>query len=93
MTTTNPGRFFEDSSVGDTIVHAVPWTTSGGERALYDAIYPARHALASSDAYAHACGLPAAPLDDLITFHTVLGKAVPDVSLNAIADLGHSEGR
>ncbi len=38
---TNPGRFFEDYRLGETIVHAVPRTVSGGERALYHALYPA----------------------------------------------------
>ncbi|MBI1417686.1 MAG: hypothetical protein GC146_10735 [Limimaricola sp.] len=90
---TNPGRFFEDYAVGQQIVHAVPRTLSGGERALYHALYPARHALTSSDAFAQGCGLRAAPLDDLIVFHTVFGKSVPDVSLNAIANLGYAEVR
>ena len=93
MTKTNPGRFFEDYTLGETISHAVPRTVSGGERALYHALYPARHALQSSDAFAQACGLPAAPFDDLITFHTVFGKTVPDISLNAVANLGYAEGR
>ena len=93
MAKTNPGRFFEDYSVGQVIAHAVPRTLSGGERALYHALYPARHALCSSDEFARACGLPAAPLDDLIAFHTVFGKTVPDVSLNAVANLGYAEGR
>ena len=90
---TNPGRFFEDYALGETIVHAVPRTLSGGERALYHALYPARGALYSSDEFARSCGLPAAPLDDLIAFHTVFGKTVPDISLNAIANLGYAEGR
>lgn len=93
MTKTNPGRFFEDYRIGDTITHAVPRTLSGGERALYHALYPARHALSSSDAFAQACGLPAAPLDDWLVFHTVFGKTVPDISLNAVANLGYAEGR
>ncbi|MEM9344141.1 MAG: MaoC family dehydratase [Pseudomonadota bacterium] len=90
---TNPGRFFEDYTVGQVIRHAVPRTLSGGERALYHALYPARGALYSSDAFAQACGLRASPLDDLIVFHTVFGKTVPDISLNAIANLGYAEGR
>jgi len=93
MSKTNPGRFFEDYAVGDVITHAVPRTLSGGERALYHALYPARGALYSSDAFAQACGLRAAPMDDLIAFHTVFGKTVPDVSLNAVANLGYAEGR
>lgn len=90
---TNPGRFFEDYTVGETIHHAVPRTVSGGERALYHALYPARHALYSSDEFARRCGLPAAPLDDLAAFHVVFGKTVPDISLNALANLGYAEGR
>jgi 2-methylfumaryl-CoA hydratase len=90
---TNPGRFFEDYSVGDVIDHAVPRTVSGGERALYHALYPARHALYSSDEFARACGLPQSPLDDLAAFHIVFGKSVPDVSLNAVANLGYAEAR
>ena len=90
---TNPGRFFEDYALGQVIAHAVPRTLSGGERALYHALYPARSALYSSDEFARACGLPSGPLDDLIAFHTVFGKTVPDISLNAVANLGYAEGR
>ncbi|QUJ76880.1 MaoC family dehydratase [Sulfitobacter albidus] len=94
MTTkTNAGRFFEDYAVGDTLHHAVPRTVGAGERALYHALYPARHALYSSDLFAQSCGLPASPLDDLVAFHTVFGKSVPDVSLNAVANLGYAQGR
>ncbi|MFV0359514.1 MaoC family dehydratase [Tropicimonas sp.] len=93
MAKTNPGRFFEDYRLGETITHAVPRTLSGGERALYHALYPDRHALASSDAFARTCSLPGAPFNDLLTFHTVFGKTVPDISLNAVANLGYAEGR
>ncbi|GGG81477.1 mesaconyl-CoA hydratase [Salipiger pallidus] len=93
MAKTNAGRFFEDYAVGQVIDHAVPRTVSGGERALYHALYPARHALHSSDEFARACGLAGSPLDDLAAFHVVFGKSVPDVSLNAVANLGYAEGR
>ncbi len=93
MAKTNPGRFFEDYTVGETIHHAVPRTCSGGERALYHALYPARHALYSSDEFARACGLPGSPLDDLAAFHLVFGKTVPDISLNALANLGYAMGK
>ena len=92
MAKTNPGRFFEDYTLGEVIRHAVPRTVSGGERALYHALYPARHALYSSDEFARASGLPAAPIDDLAAFHVVFGKTVPDISLNAVANLGYAEG-
>jgi 2-methylfumaryl-CoA hydratase len=75
------------------IVHAVPRTVGAGERALYHALYPARGAVHSSDDFARSVGLPASPLDDLIAFHTVFGKTVPDISLNAVANLGYAEGR
>ncbi|MEM6693613.1 MAG: MaoC family dehydratase [Pseudomonadota bacterium] len=90
---TSTGRFFEDYRVGQTLRHAVPRTVSGGERALYHALYPARHALYSSDSFAQACGLPSSPVDDLAAFHVVFGKTVPDVSLNAVANLGYAAGR
>lgn len=93
MAKTNAGRFFEDYSVGQVIDHAVPRTVSGGERALYHALYPARHALYSSDEFARSVGLPASPMDDLAAFHIVFGKTVPDVSLNAVANLGYAQGR
>ena len=93
MAKTNPGRFFEDYTVGEVIAHAVPRTISGGERALYHALYPARHALYSSDEFARASGLPTSPIDDLAGFHMVFGKTVPDISRNAVANLGYAEGR
>ncbi|WP_406869975.1 MaoC family dehydratase [Thioclava sp. 'Guangxiensis'] len=93
MAKTNAGRFFEDYHVGQVLKHAVPRTVSGGERALYHALYPARGALYSSDEFARSCGLPASPIDDLASFHVIFGKTVPDVSLNAVANLGYAEGR
>lgn len=93
MGKTDPGRFFEDFRVGEEIVHATPRTVTEGDRALVTALYPSRFALASSDEFARACGLPRAPLDDLAAFHVVFGKTVPDISLNAVANLGYAEGR
>lgn len=93
MAKTNAGRFFEDYSIGQVIDHAVPRTVSGGERALYHALYPARHALYSSDEFARASGLSQSPLEDLASFHIVFGKTVPDISLNAVANLGYAQGR
>jgi 2-methylfumaryl-CoA hydratase len=90
---TGPGRFFEDYRLGEVIPHAVPRTVGAGERALYHALYPARGSVHSSDEFARSVGLPASPLDDLIAFHTVFGKTVPDISLNAVANLGYAEGR
>nr|WP_281494100.1 MaoC family dehydratase [Jannaschia sp. S6380] len=79
--------------MGETIRHAVPRTIAEGERALYAALYPQRFAVQSSDAFALDCGLDGSPMDDLAVFHTVFGKTVPDISLNAVANLGYAEGR
>lgn len=93
MTKTNPGNFFEDFRLGQEIRHATPRTVTAGDQALYTALYGSRFALTSSDEFARALGLPAAPVDDLLAFHIVFGKTVPDVSLNAVANLGYADCR
>ena len=93
MTKTNSGNFFEDFAVGQELHHATPRTVTEGDAALYTALYGSRFALQSSDAFAYSLGLPQAPLDDLLVFHVVFGKTVPDISLNAVANLGYAEGR
>ena len=52
MTKTNPGNFFEDFSLGQTIVHATPRTVTEGDVSLYTALYGPRFAVQSSDAFA-----------------------------------------
>lgn len=92
-TKTNPGNFFEDFTLGQRIDHATPRTVTAGDRALYGAMYPTRFALPSSDEFAAACGLSPAPVEELIGFHIAFGKTVPDISLNAVANLGYAECR
>ncbi|MEO3428119.1 MaoC family dehydratase [Pelagibius sp. CAU 1746] len=89
----NRGNFFEDFRLGQVLKHATPRTVTAGDQALYTALYGGRFALQSSDAFAQACGLLQAPVDDLLAFHVVFGKTVPDVSLNAVANLGYAGGR
>lgn len=93
MSKTRPGNFFEDYRLGQKIAHATPRTVTEGDRALYSALYPSRFALWSSDEFARSCGLPRSPVEDLAAFHIVFGKTVPDISLNAIANLGYAEAR
>lgn len=93
MTKTTAGRFFEDFRIGETLVHGVPRTVTSGDVALYIALTGARNAIHCADTFARDCGLERAPLDDLLAFHVVFGKSVPDVSLNAVANLGYAEGR
>lgn len=92
-TKTNPGNFFEDFRIGMQILHATPRTVTDGDVSLYTALYGSRFAVQSSSAFAKAIGFPAAPLDDMLLFHVVFGKTVPDISLNAIANLGYAAGR
>src|SRR5579871_3002032 len=90
---TATGRFFEDFAIGETIRHATPRTLRDGDASLYLAIYGARFAPQSAETFARAIGYPASPIDDLLAFHVVFGKTTPDVSLNAIANLGYADCR
>ena len=63
---------------------------TGGDVALYIGLFGARFAVQSSAAFATAIGYPRSPIDDLLVFHIVFGKTVPDVSLNAVANLGYA---
>ena len=87
------GNFFEDFSLGQVITHATPRTVTSGDAALYTALYGSRFAMQSSEAFAMAAGYRSAPVDDLLVFHIVFGKTVPDVSLNAVANLGYAACR
>jgi acyl dehydratase len=89
---TGPGNFFEDFHVGQSIVHAIPRTVTEGEVSLYTALYGSRFAVNSSSEFAASIGFSRTPADDLLTFHLVFGKTVPDISLNAIANLGYASG-
>jgi 2-methylfumaryl-CoA hydratase len=95
MTTskTSLGNFFEDFRLGQVLRHATPRTVTTGDAAVYMSLYGPRFAVQSADAFASAIGYPRAPLDDLLVFHTVFGKTVPDLSLNAVANLGYAECR
>jgi 2-methylfumaryl-CoA hydratase len=90
---TSPGNFFEDFSLGQQIRHATPRTVTLGDVALYNGLFGARFAVQSSDAFAQKIGYPRSPLDDLLVFHIVFGKTVPNISLNAVANLGYADCR
>ncbi len=90
MTKTSSGNFFEDFRLGQTIRHATPRTVTTGDVALYNALFGARFAMQSSADFAMAAGYRDAPIDDLLVFHIVFGKTVPDISLNAVANLGYA---
>ena len=91
-TKTRTGNFFEDFAVGREIVHATPRTVTEGEVAFYTALFGGRFAVNSSDPFAGSLGLGGAPVDSMLAFHIIFGKTVPDISLNAIANLGYANG-
>lgn len=93
MTTkTESGNYFEDFTIGQELRHATPRTVSDGDVALYTALYGSRFAATSGASFAQAMGLERMPVDSLLVFHVVFGKTVPDVSLNAVANLGYASG-
>jgi 2-methylfumaryl-CoA hydratase len=93
MTKTNPGNYFEDFRLGQEIIHATPRTVTEGDMALYVALTGSRFPLHSADTFAQDLGFEGATVDDALAFHVVFGKTVPDVSLNAVANLGYAACR
>jgi 2-methylfumaryl-CoA hydratase len=87
------GNFFEDFRLGQAIRHATPRTVTPGDVSVYNALFGGRFAVQSADTFAQAIGYPRSPIDDLLVFHIVFGKTVPDVSLNAVANLGYANCR
>ncbi len=90
---TNSGNFFEDFKLGQQIRHATPRTVTLGDVALYNGLFGSRFAVQSADTFAARIGYPRAPIDDFLVFHMVFGKTVPDISLNAVANLGYADCR
>ena len=86
------GNYFEDFEIGQRLRHATPRTVTEGDVALYQALYGSRFAVSSGATFAAACGQERMPIDSLLTFHIVFGKTVPDVSINAVANLGYAGG-
>lgn len=87
------GNFFEDFRLGQVIRHGTPRTVGEGDMAVYLALTGSRHASHSSAPAARELGFRDRPLDDLLVFNIAFGKTVPDVSLNAVANLGYAELR
>src|SRR5687768_15739267 len=95
MTTTKStgGRWFEDFAPGMRLRHATPRTIHGGDLSTYIALTGDRRPLHSSTEFAQSLGYAREVVHELLAFHIVFGKTVPDVSLNAIANLGYADVR
>lgn len=87
------GNHFEDFRLGQTIRHGTPRTLTDGDASVYIALTGSRSAAASADTVARGIGLARRPIEDLLVFNMAFGKTVPDVSLNAVANLGYAECR
>ncbi len=88
---TQSGRYFEDFKLNEVIQHATPRTVTTGEVALYIALTGSRFPLHCSEPFAQSLGYPSTPVDDLLAFHIAFGKTVPDISVNAVANLGYAD--
>ncbi len=89
----NNGRYFEDFALNEVIQHATPRTVSAGDCALYIGLYGSRNPLHCSELFAQSLGYTTTPVDDLLAFHIAFGKTVPDISVNAVANLGYADVR
>ena len=87
------GWFFEDYAVGRRFRHATPRTLTSADQSLYIGLTGARQAVHCSVPLARAMGHRDAPLDDLLVFNVAFGKTVPDISYNAVANLGYADVR
>ena len=87
------GRFFEDFNLNEVIHHATPRTITAGDCALYIALTGERNPIHCSEPFAKSLGYRSIPVDDLLAFHIAFGKTVPDISVNAIANLGYADVR
>jgi 2-methylfumaryl-CoA hydratase len=87
------GRYFEDFGIGQHLVHALPRTLHGGDISVYMAVTGERPPLASSTELARSLGFQREVMPDLLVFHVVFGKSVPDISHNATANLGYADVR
>lgn len=89
----NQGNFFEDFTLDRMLTHATPLTVTSGDISLYRALTGSRPAYYSSNTFAKMAGAQTLQVDPLLAFHIVFGKTVPDISLNAVANLGYAEGK
>ena len=87
------GRFFENFSLNEVIQHATPRTITAGDCALYIGLYGSRNPLHCAEPFARSLGYKTSPIDDLLAFHVAFGKTVPDISVNAVANLGYADVR
>ena len=87
------GYFLEDFELDRVFRHATPRTVTAGDVSLDIALTGARKPVHCSEPLARSLGHPSCPVDDLLVFNIAFGKTVPDVSYNAVANLGYADVR
>ncbi len=90
MTKNFKSRYFEDYKIDEEINHSVPRTITDGDVAIYLSTTGSRFPLNYSAEFSKKLGFKKIPIDDILLFHLVFGRTVPDLSLNAIANLGYA---
>src|SRR5262245_60326187 len=87
------GNFFEDFSVGQVIEHRGGRTITEGDCAVYLSLTGDRYRLFCDAPYAISRGYRTMLVNDLLVFHIIFGQTVPDISRNAVANLGYADVR
>ncbi len=93
MSKASPGNYFEDLVTGLELQHPTPRTVTEGDASMYIALTADRYPLHCDAEFARALGFHRETVNDLLVFHMVFGKSVPDISLNAVANLGYADVR
>ncbi len=93
MSKASTGNYFEDLDTGLELEHPTPRTITEGDASMYVALTADRYPLHCDAEFARSLGFRRETVNDLLVFHMVFGKSVPDISLNAVANLGYADVR
>lgn len=85
------GNFFEDFEIGQIIEHRYARTITEGDVAIYMALTGDRFPAYCDREFAQRLGFRREIVNDLLVFNIIYGKSVPDISLNAPAQLGFAD--
>ena len=83
-------RYFEDYKIDEEINHSVPRTITNGDVSIYLSTTGSRFPSELFNRILKKVRISKTPIDDVLLFHLVFGRTVPDLSLNAIANLGYA---
>lgn len=84
-------NFFDDFELGQVIAHPLQKTISTGEHQLFSLLTMNHHLSHISEAVALQTEFGRVLVNGTYVFSLVVGMTVPEISFNAIANLGYSE--